>query len=189
MSTSKALAAMLLVSGLGACSDPGPTSSVAYGASGGSGSGSSASGQPMLVVVDTDRTLTATPGQGVGVFVQYQAGGRWQVAWTCDTSLTNLSCGFQVDITVATGSITGTEGPSLASLQQVNAQEIDVATSTTTGQDGVSFATAPGATITVDAAMNGMRNGSYLFFVQDNQVNGGYTGTLTDPLMFVPLSP
>jgi hypothetical protein len=27
------------------------------------------------------------------------------------------------------------------------------------------------------------------FFVQDNQVNGGYTGALTNPMMFKPSAP
>jgi hypothetical protein len=189
MGYSVAALAAIFVAGLGACGDPGPTSFAGSSAGGGSGTGSGAAGQPMLVLVDTDGTLMEAGGQGVGVFVEYQAGGRWQVSWTCDTSVTNLPCAFQVGVSVTTGSITGTEGPSAAELSQTSAEEITVATTTTAGEDGVSFETTPGATITLNASMNGMENGSYLFFVQDNQVNGGYKGMLTDPLMLVPRSP
>jgi hypothetical protein len=54
---------------------------------------------------------------------------------------------------------------------------------------GVRFNTEPDAIITVSAALSGEYSGSFLFFVQDGKVNGGYTGTVTDPLQFQSTSP
>jgi hypothetical protein len=53
----------------------------------------------------------------------------------------------------------------------------------------VLFDTDPGATITLTATVGGLYNGQFLFWVQGGQVNGGYTGTVTDPLMLVGATP
>jgi hypothetical protein len=64
------------------------------------------------------------------------------------------------------------------------------ATATTSlGVEGLYFDTAPGAIITLTASIGGMASGQFLFFVQKGQVNGGYTGTLTDPLMLEGATP
>ena len=135
------------------------------------------------------------PGQGVGVFTQYKTGGQWTVWWTCDTNVTSLSCNFQIDVTVASGAsgaITNvvnqlTEQGAL--LSQPTPNEVSATTTTTTAVDGIVFNTTPGAVITLDAKVGGSEDGSFLFFVQDGQVNGGYQGTLSDPLMLEPSSP
>ncbi len=172
-------------------------SGTASSSSGGSSSSSSgASTQPMLVDVDPNRTMNATPGNGVGVFTQYESGGHWNVWWTCDTSKTNLPCAFDVTVTVSTGTIANVAGQALETsdtLTQPSTQDIEVVTTTTTGVDGVTFDTVvpAGATpvITLNAKLNGLDDGQYLFFVQDGQINGNYAGTLTDPLMLEPSSP
>ena len=62
----------------------------------GSSSSGGAATQPLVVVdVDTGGTLVTTPGNGIGVYVEYQSGGHWRVSWTCDSSLTNLSCSLR----------------------------------------------------------------------------------------------
>ncbi len=55
--------------------------------------------------------------------------------------------------------------------------------------DEATFDTAPGATIELTTKLSGELNGAIVFFVQDGQVNGGYTGTLSDPLDFVGSTP
>src|SRR5579872_4762858 len=70
------------------------------GGSGGSSSGAT-SPQPLLAVVDTGQTLSAPAGQGVGVFIEYQTGGHWHLAWTCDTELTGRDCPFVIAVSVA----------------------------------------------------------------------------------------
>ena len=157
------------------------------------GGSSPPSAQPLLVDVDPNRTLTATPGQGVGIFTEYTTGGHWHVWWTCDTSQTSLSCPFQIRITSPSSSIAGAASDASSStggqLTTPSPQEIDDTVTTTTGTDGVTFRTAPGATITLDASIGGVRDGAYFFFVQDGTVNGGFKGTLTDPLMLEGSSP
>jgi hypothetical protein len=173
------------------------SSSPGYAASGGSSgsSGGGASTQPMLVVVDPNQTMNASPGDGVGVFVQYKTGGHWDIWWTCDTNKTGQSCAFDNIVTVSSGAIANAEGQLLDSSDSITsgAQKIEVTSNTSTGIDGMTFDTPPtngqAPIITLDAQVNGVENGGYLFFVQNAQINGGYTGTLTDPLMLEPKTP
>jgi hypothetical protein len=176
-----------------ACGDPGYAQSGTGGAgSGGSGTGgSSGPAQPLLVIVDPNQTMTASPGQGVGVFVQYQTGGHWNVWWTCDTDKTSLSCNFDVIVTVATGTIANVTGQ-CETVNQQSSQQIEALSTTTTGVNGMMFDTPLGSKppiITVNASIDGAQSGSFLFFVQNGQINGGYAGMLSDPLMFQPLTP
>jgi hypothetical protein len=153
------------------------------------GSSSSAPAQPLLVDVDTGGTLVTTAGNGIGVYVEYQSGGLWRVSWTCDTVLTNLSCNFIVDASVATGAIANPSSDDLEasdSLSQASSRQIEAVTTTTTGVDAMLFDATPGAAITVTVSLNAPVS---FFFVQDNMVNGGYTGALTNPLIFQPTTP
>ncbi len=153
-----------------------------------SSSSGGADTMPLLVHVDTGGTLVTTPGNGIGVYVEYQTGGHWSVSWTCDTALTNLSCSYVVDATVTAGSIveTGETVEVGGAVSQATPQQIEASTTTTTSVDGVLFDATPGAPITVTVSLNAPVS---FFFVQDNQVNGGYTGALTNPLIFQPSAP
>jgi hypothetical protein len=160
--------------------------------SGGSGGSTGDSSQPILADIDTNGTLVATPGQGLGVYVTYESGGHWTIAWTCDTAITSLSCDYVVTASVATDPTSGAGaldaiGGTAQTNSTFNATNASVtATSTTTNQtDSVTFDTAPGAMITVTVQLNAPVS---FFFVQDNKVNGGYTGSLTNPMLFQPSS-
>lgn len=149
---------------------------------------------PILVEVDTNKTMNAAPGDGVGVFVEYGAGGKWHVWWTCDTNRTAQTCDFRVKASVTSGAISNakTEKPGEAYLDPalgVGATSIGATTTTTTQIHGVTFETQPGAVITIDAAVGQYHDSSFLFFVQDGKVNGGYAGKLTNPLQFVGKTP
>jgi hypothetical protein len=192
------------------CYADGGSSSTSYGSAGGGGGAPAGTGEvsnpsnpPMLVVVDTGQTLSAQGGQGVGVFTEYQAGGHWHVWWTCDTSVTGLDCSFDIQLSAMAGTA-GDGGAAPGNITNLTSEfassdahltgsaatsDPEITTTTFTGVDGVRFDTAPGATITLTATVNGARNGAFLFFVQDGAVNGGYQGTLSDPLMLVPSSP
>jgi hypothetical protein len=170
-----------------------------YSGSSGSSSGGSTgttSGQPMLVDVDPNRTMTANPGQGVGVFTEYQTGGHWNVWWTCDTSVSNEPCSYDVTLSVSTGTLANVAGQGLErsdTLTQASSQQIELLTTTTTATDGVTFDTVvPSGTtpiITVDAKLDGQESGTLFYFVQDGEIDGNYGGSLTDPLMLEPSSP
>jgi hypothetical protein len=146
---------------------------------------------PMLVEVDTGQTLTANPGEGVGVFVEYAAGGKWHLWWTCDTQKTQQSCDFSVSATAAQGNITNVDAQQLAGgyVASPTASRVEAHSSTSNEVNGINFTTNAGETITVEASIGGVEDGSFLFFVQDGKVNGGYTGKLTDPLQLVGKTP
>jgi hypothetical protein len=140
--------------------------------------------------------MSANPGDGVGVFTEYQSGGHWHVWWTCDTNKTSLSCSFDVTVSVSKGTLANLAGQTQErgdTVTQTGSTQIEATTLTTTGTDGVTFDTVvpTGATpiITLDAKLNGVEDPSFLFFVQDGQINGNYQGSLTDPLMLEPSIP
>lgn len=138
---------------------------------------------PMLVEVDTDQTMVAVGGEGVGVFIEYRSGGHWTLWWTCDSKLTNQSCDFSVNAS-ASGPITNIDAAALPGGFVTSPSATSVAATSTTNTEvhGIKFDTAPGAVITVDAAVGGLTDGAFLFFVQDGVVNGGFEGKLSNPL-------
>lgn len=158
------------------------------GPSGGAGP-STADAGPILVMVDPDKTMDAAPGEGVGVFIEYGTGGHWYVWWTCDTNVNTqgaLACEFALKLTVTQGAmaLTASQAPAGAVLTKgAPVREIDATTTTGAEIHSVSFDTEAGAVLTIDAAVGGQRDPRYFFFVQDGQVNGGYTGALSDPIM------
>jgi hypothetical protein len=93
-----------------------------------------------------------------------------------------LTCDFQIRATVTKGSLTLQKDATPAGATQVTAQELDSTTTTGAEVHGVNFDTDPGAIVTLDAKIGDQEDGRYFFFVQKGQVNGGFAGTLTDPL-------
>jgi hypothetical protein len=206
----------MLASVLGACGDSswgdgdGP-----YGQFGGGGStetpyydaglilgDGSASAHPIKAIIDPNASMLQSPGKGVGVFAQYDTGGHWYVWWTCDTALSGDSCPFNVEISAAGGienvvsqGFAGKDGLVEAGADAGDAGDAGAAasftaqTTTTTMVQGVRFDTDPGAVITLSASLGGEYSGSFLFFVQDHLVNGGYKGVISDPLELEPSSP
>jgi hypothetical protein len=182
---------------LGGCvveSDPPPPPvSTAGGTPVGPGTGNSTgpSKTPMLVDVDPNVTMTATPGDGVGVFNEYVTGGHWHVWWTCDTNKTSQPCNFDVKISAKSGSVSAARSDQFATSDTLNngAGSLEAVTNTTSNVEGVYFDTPPGDVITLEASIGGVESGQFLFFVQKGEVNGGFTGTLTDPLMLEGASP
>jgi len=176
-----------------ACSDG--QSTAPYGqdyGNGGSGGDTSPSVTPILVDIDTGKTMTAAPGDGVGIFVEYTSGGQWHVWWTCDTNKTNLSCAFNVKIAVKTGAMSNLALAGAVqgdNLQQSDTQTFQATTTTTSNDVDVKFSGDPGGTIEITAAVGGIADPSFFFFVQNGVVNGGYTGKLTDPLRFEGTAP
>jgi hypothetical protein len=173
-------------------SDPTPSGGAASGPVGSTpDTASPASAAPMLVEVDTDQTMTADPGQGVGVFMEYAAGGHWFIWWTCDTAKTGQDCDFKVSATAATGTLSNVDASNLAGgfLTTPTPSRIDAQARTSNGVHGVAFDTVPGGVITVEASVGGVKDGSFLFFVQDGKVNGGYAGKVTNPLQLQGKTP
>jgi hypothetical protein len=160
------------------------------------------SASPMLAIVDPNTTMNQTPGQGVGVFAQYQSstdadpGGHWYVWWTCDTSISALPCDFTVGVRAADGEISNVKSEGFGSGDELTGASGDSSTTSATAQttttttvQGVKFDTRPGAEIQLSASLGGEYSGAFVFFVQDNAINGGYQGELTDPIDLQPSSP
>jgi hypothetical protein len=156
------------------------------------------SADPILGRVDDNVKMNASPGEGVGVFNEYDSGGQWHIWWTCDTNLTNENCPFDVKVSVATGAITNASSQSFGSGDTLTAPtpgaaagagDLEAKTTTTTGTQGIDFQTDPGATITLTATVGGLYNGKFLFWVENGKVNGGFQGSVTDPLLLVGASP
>jgi len=143
---------------------------------------------PMLVDVDANQVMNAHAGTGVGVFTEYKTGGHWHVWWTCDTSLSGYSCNYDITVSALSGGIAAavSQGPDATSEIVDGSSTIELVTTTTVAVDGVTFDTIPGAIISLDAKLGGVEDGSFLFFVQDGQINGGYEGLLSDPLLLEP---
>jgi len=157
-----------------------------------SGGGAAGPVQPVLVTVDTGKTMNADPGDGVGVFVEYGAGGHWNVWWTCDTTKTGQSCTFDVHVRAQSGALANVQAAQLVDGDTAVApspQEVQAHTTTTSSLTGVAFDSDPGAVIVIDARIGGVADPAYFFFVQDGQVNGGFQGKLTNPLMFQGSTP
>lgn len=167
----------------------------------GSTSGSSSSGAggdvlpdaavpPMVVDVDPGGTLDATPGGGVGVFTEYRVGGHWLVWWTCDTNITLQSCSYQLTVSAMQGAISNLQGFAIPDrISQPTSESFVVSSNTTTERDQMAFDTEPGASIELEVQLYPEPDKNFLFFVQDGKVNGGYQGSLTNPLILEPLSP
>jgi hypothetical protein len=147
---------------------------------------------PMVVDVDPGGSLSATPGAGVGVFTQYQTGGHWSVWWTCDTNVTRQPCGYQIAVSVAAGALSNLRGVALETgdrLSQPTSQQALVLATTTTERDEIDFDAAPGVSIELTVGLDPEPDTNFLFFVQDGRINGGYRGSLTNPLILEPASP
>ena len=151
---------------------------------------------PLLVVVDTDQVMNADPGKGVGIFTEYFAGGKWHVWWTCDTQISNQSCDVALSATVASGAIENLDAGDLqGGFTATPAPSSVEARATTTNQvHGITFTTNPGAIVTLEATVGGLREGpgqnrSFFFFVQDGKINGGFAGRLTNPLQLQGKTP
>lgn len=184
-------------------SDPAPATPGTAAPVGSAGTGgttptdpSTVSPAPILAVVDTDQVMNADPGQGVGVFTEYFGGGKWHVWWTCDTAKSQQQCDVVLSATAATGTISNLDTTAIDNGSAVlsNPSRIDATTTTTTQVHGVTFSTSPGAVLTLEATVGGLREGpgpnrSFFFFVQDGKINGGFAGRLSNPLQLQGKTP
>ena len=130
------------------------------------------------------------------VFTEYTAGGKWRVWWTCDTLISKQQCDVSISATAAAGNISGVDAAELQGgfVTTPTPSRIEASVTTTNQVHAVTFTTKPGAVITLEATVGGLKEGpgqnrSFFFFVQDGKINGGYAGTLTNPLQLQGSSP
>jgi hypothetical protein len=150
---------------------------------------------PMLAMVDTvvdpALAMNVEPGQGVGVFVEYWPGGRWHLSWTCDTALSQQACDFNIAASVATGTARITDA--IAALGAIvtspSVARVEIRASTQAELHGLWIETTPGAVLTLEASVGDLKDGSFLFFVQNGAIRGGYKGLLSNPLQLQGTKP
>lgn len=137
--------------------------------------------EPLVVEIDSDRTMSAKGGDGVGVFVEYATGGKWHVFWTCDTAISGQACQFLLRMTATEGTLSL---PKDKTVEPAEAFEFESLTRTEVNE--AYFDAKPGSDVEIEAVIGGKHDSRFFFFVQNGQVNGDYTGILTDPLIFRP---
>jgi hypothetical protein len=138
------------------------------------------------VSIDPDAAMTLTPGSGVGVYVSYASGGHWTISTTCDVA-TRSYCYFDLNVRADPGvTVDNVEGHDLEAADTLSLEvngSITLKTETTRGTDGVSFDTPPGATIELDAMLEGDSAERFVFVVQDGKLLHGVPG---NPVDFIP---
>jgi len=149
---------------------------------------------PALESVDTDvpdaPRLMVTPGAGAGLWVQYRAGGLWDVFTSCDSKMTNRPCNFDVIISADGAGALSDPKPHdfqpVDSLARSSDHSIHLVTGTAGGLDGVTFTSDPGAKLGIDMLLDGQAQPTFV-----NWISGGLRqpGTTTNPVDFVPTSP
>jgi len=163
------------------------------------------SADPEQVAIDTGATLKASPGGGVGVFVEYTAGGHWQIVTQCDTATSGLSCGFDVFVIGApaaasasgaastdagtTTTLSNPQGQDLAGFDQVSmASDGSLHLSTETGgtNGGLTFDATAGAAIELEMYLDGNIQPDFIYWMGDKVL---HTGAPTDPIDFAPTAP
>jgi hypothetical protein len=141
--------------------------------------------QPMVVVIDTNESMKATPGDGVGIYVEYKEGGQWTLRATCDTRLSGASCSNTIRVKGSTLTYADSSGTTTTS------SSFEANILVRLDSPALSFTAEPGKPVTVEASIDGVAkgDGQFFFFVQDQKVNGGFQGKLSNPLTFLPSRP
>lgn len=140
-----------------------------------------ASPSPVLVEIDTNAKLEADPGEGVGVFAEYASGGKWHLFWACDTNQTKKECDYQVRVQSAAGKVSNVVDEAGKPIATTGG-DIVLRRTIGTRNDGIRFDGPPGGVVTVEVTLDGRADNVLFFFVQDGKLNGGYEGTLTNPI-------
>jgi hypothetical protein len=142
------------------------------------------------VIVDTGATLPLDPGRSVGLFVQYAAGGHWNLSTTCDTRTSGASCAFDLVVSPAPGaSFSAVEGHDLSPDDTMDLRSdgsVRLVTATSLATDGISFDQQPGAVVELDALLDGAVTPWLVHLVSEGSVAEGVP---TNPVDLSPSDP
>ncbi len=139
--------------------------------------------------IDVDQELEVEPGIGAGAFIEYQADGTYRVTTSCDVNLTDgTPCVWDIIVTPV-------DGAGITSLSPIDIEQDDALTtdgtsvqllaSTEGDLDGFTLGTKPGATLRVDALLDGSCANRYLFWVGDGAL---HSGAPSNPVDLIPSS-
>ncbi len=142
---------------------------------------------PARSTIDVDRQIEIDAGQGAGAFIEYSAGGHWQLRTTCDTAKTNQSCQFDILITPQDNSSISNVLPSDLepedTVQPFETASYQFLATTSSDIDGITFDSDPGAAISVDVFLDGTCAEPFVFWIGDGAL---HPGEPTNPLILVP---
>lgn len=143
-----------------------------------------------LTAIDSDFALSSIhPGEEVGLFVEYQSGGTWHLFVTCDTKVSEYDCHWDVFTGVTAGRFH--DPPREDGLEAADGLYWDgygawMTAVTSSGPDGFYMETSPGATVAVEAYLDGEDAHPLLFWIREGAVE---PGAPTNPIKFKPTDP
>lgn len=141
--------------------------------------------------IDTDAELAdIDPGREAGLFVEYQSGGRWRIYMVCDYDAQGVPCEWDVIAAPSDGVIyelvgDGTDDEDVLTTDRAFSQA-QLLTLTFSDFDGMLIDANPGASMIIDAFLDGGPAPDLVFWVSDDAVN---PGAPANPVEFLPTSP
>jgi hypothetical protein len=140
--------------------------------------------------IDTGATMAdIIPGNGIGLFIEYAAGGKWTVMFTCDTSVNpqpGLTCPWSIDAQTLDGSaISGVDQQGLDGQDYIDHSKPSVLAYdgiTTTELDQFSFQAATGSPVGFDIiGLQGVPSpNGFVFWIGDGGLNKGVSALSFD---------
>jgi hypothetical protein len=140
-------------------------------------------------LIDAGAGIDVTPGEGVGLFVEYEPGGLWRLFMTCDTDISGFGCEWDVVVTPSEGAIDAITAERLEFedfLDFWGDQAARIVTLTAFDVDGALFEAPAGASLSVDALLDGSFAHRYIYWVGDGALHSGSPGS---PLELEPSEP
>lgn len=136
--------------------------------------------------IDTDQLLDVEPGDGAGVFIEYEAGGTYQVRTSCD-SRDRSDCYWDILVTPLEGApVLGVAPMDLESDDSVSVgagNQVRMAVYTSGDFDAFTLQTDAGAGIELDALLDDACGNPYVFWVGDGALR---SGAPSNPINLIP---
>jgi hypothetical protein len=141
--------------------------------------------EPVYETIDADQLLHTDLGQGVGLFVEYSTGGGWRLWTSCDTSISDATCSFQVHAIGAAdfAHLTPENFGAGDSAELAASDELWFYAETGTESDGVTFTSEPGANVELEVWVDGYVDPQFIYWVGDGVV---HEGAPDSPVVFEP---
>jgi hypothetical protein len=135
-------------------------------------------------VIDTDELLDVDAGNGAGAFIEYEAGGTYHITTSCDAD--NGDCLWDIVVAPVDGAIVSAAPADLEgddSLSFGSGEQLRLVADTGRDFDGFVVETEPGATLEIDALLDGGCGNRYLFWVGDGAL---HSGAPSNPMRLTP---
>ncbi|HEY4102882.1 MAG TPA: hypothetical protein VGM44_03290 [Polyangiaceae bacterium] len=176
--------------------DNGDSRQSLYGNGNGNGSQAYSCNTPLQSTIETDQQIVIDAGQGAGVFIQYASGGHYTLSTACDTNLSNSTCHWDIIIDPQAGKmLSNVMGQNLSGADSLQPYpgptdssmltSYHLTAETTTEIDSVTFDTDPGASVSIDAYLDGTCALPFFFWFGDGAL---HEGAPSNPVVLTPSS-